>query len=252
MGCGFAAGGYRKHHGAALEWLEGQAPDVALLQEVELAKLASWPGAKVHPLPTSPGARSGTALVVRTEKLEPIAVEIDGALVAAGRARLIGADFLLASAHVLADGKEHRGRQRKALAGLVTKLTELVANGRCIVGGDFNASLHWPEYGEWFFEPMRRAGFEDTRPFAREVQSYWGRGSTACIQDDHVFADMTSRAAVSRGSWTVLADENHRLWSDHGPVVVDIGSKQKDDVHDKAILDELTEEAEKHGLGYPR
>jgi endonuclease/exonuclease/phosphatase family metal-dependent hydrolase len=222
MGCGFSAGGYRRHHDAALEWLRAQGPDVAFVQEVELAKVASWAGTQVHSLPTSPGAGTGTALVVRTDTLEPIAIDIEGALVAAGRARLKGADFLLASAHVLTDGKHHRGRQRRALESLVKKLAEAVGTGRCIVGGDFNASLHWPEYREWFFEPMRKAGFEDTRPFPYEVQSFWGRGSTAVIQDDHVFADAATRSAVRGESWAVLADEEHRRWSDHGPIAMEI------------------------------
>jgi hypothetical protein len=68
---------------------------------------------------------------------------------------------------------------------------------------------------------MRAAGFEDTRPHAHEVRSYWGRGSTAVIQDDHVFVDPITKRAVIQGSWAIMASEDHRRWSDHGPVVLE-------------------------------
>ncbi len=218
-----AAAGYGRHHEAALEWLHAQNPDVALLQEVELARVISWEGARVHCLPTSPSARTGNAVIARSRRLEPLTIQIDGALVAAARAQIVDADFLLVSAHVLTDDREHRGRQRRALGSFVTRLAELVADGRCIVAGDFNASVHWPEYKEWFFEPMRKAGFEDARPYAHEVRSYWGRGSTAIIQDDHVFVDAATKRAANGGSWAIISSEDHRRWSDHGPVVVDVG-----------------------------
>jgi endonuclease/exonuclease/phosphatase family metal-dependent hydrolase len=227
MGCGYDTGGYRKYHQAALDWLRAQKPDVALLQEVELARLAGLKGMAVHSVPTSIGAITGSAIATKAAALEPVRVEIDGALVAAARTRLGGADFVLASTHVLTDDREHKGRQRRALGTFVTKLADVVAGGRCIIGGDFNASLHWREYGDWFFEPMRAAGFHDTRPHHHEIQSYWGRGSTSVIQDDHVFVDEVSKAVVSRGSWNIMSGEDHRRWSDHGPVVVDAGVKDR-------------------------
>lgn len=221
MGCGFDTGGYRKHHQAALDWLRSQKPDVALLQEVQLAKLACLEGTAMHCVPTSTEGTTGNAIVTTAAVLEPVRLEIEGALVAAARTHLGEADFFLASAHVLTDGAEYKGRQRRALAALVTRLAEVVAGGRCVIGGDFNASLHWPEFGKWFFEPMRAAGFEDARPHPYEVQSYWGRGSTAVIQDDHVFVDPITRRTVMRGSWAIMASEDHHRWSDHGPVVLE-------------------------------
>lgn len=196
-------------------------PDVALLQEVQLARLTCLEGMTVHFLPTSSRGMTGNAIASTAASLEQVGVEVDGALVAAARTRLGGADFVLVSAHVLTDGKAEKGRQRRALASVVTRLAEMVAGGRCIIGGDFNASLHWPEFEESFFEPMRAAGFEDTRPHPHEVQSYWGRGSTSVIQDDHVYGDMITKRAVMRGSWTIMASEDHRRWSDHGPAVLE-------------------------------
>jgi hypothetical protein len=107
------------------------------------------------------------------------------------------------SAHVLT-GK----RQQEALATFVTRVSSAVAGNRFVVGGDFNASLHWPQYENWFFEPMRVAGLEDTRPHPQKVQSYWGRGSTTCIQDDHVFVDKVTKAGASRGSWAIVSSSN--------------------------------------------
>jgi endonuclease/exonuclease/phosphatase family metal-dependent hydrolase len=121
----------------------------------------------------------------------------------------------------LTDGPEYKGRQRRALDAFVTRLAEVAGGRRCVIGGDFNASLHWPEFGKWFFEPMRAAGFEDTRPYPHEVQSYWGRGSTSVIQDDHVFVDRITKRTVVHGSWAIMASEDHRRWSDHGPVVLE-------------------------------
>ncbi|MGH7437285.1 MAG: endonuclease/exonuclease/phosphatase family protein [Polyangiaceae bacterium] len=220
MGCGFDTGAYRKHHKAALDWLRAQTPDVALLQEVQLAGLGCLEGMAVHSLPTSSGGSTGNA-IASTTALEPVPIEIEGALVAAARTHIGGAHFLLVSAHMLTDGRGEKGRQRRTLASLVTRLADAVGSGRYVIGGDFNASVHWPEYEESFFEPMRAAGFADTRPHPHEVQSYWGRGSTAVIQDDHVFVDPVTKVAVMRGSWAVLASEDHRRWSDHGPVVVE-------------------------------
>ena len=221
MGCGFGAGGYRKHHRAALDWLHAQGPDVALLQEVELAALDCLEDMVVHLVRTSTGGITGNAIATTGAALDPVPVEIDGALVAAARTHLRGVDFIFTSAHVLTDGKEHKGRQRRALGSFVAKLADVVARGRCIIGGDFNASLRWPEYGDWFFAPMLAAGFHDTRPHTDEIQSYWGRGSTSVIQDDHVFVDPLTKLAVSRGSWAIMSGEDHRRWSDHGPVVVE-------------------------------
>jgi endonuclease/exonuclease/phosphatase family metal-dependent hydrolase len=221
MGCGFDTGGYRNHHSAALDWLRAQKPDVALLQEVQLARLACFEGMAMHCVPTSTGATTGNAIVTTAAAVEPVRVEIDGTLVAAARSHLGGADFFLASAHVLTDGPEYKGRQRRALDAFVTRLAEVAAGRRCVIGGDFNASLHWPEFGKWFFEPMRAAGFEDMRPYPHEVQSYWGRGSTSVIQDDHVFVDPITKRAVVHGSWAIMASEDHRQWSDHGPVVLE-------------------------------
>jgi len=216
MGCGFDTGGYSKHHDVALGWLRAQEPDVALLQEVQFARFASWKGMRVHSVPTSPGRSSGNAVAVRADRLEPIGVVIEGALVAGARARVTGDDFILVSAHVLTGE-----RQEQALANFASKVSGMVAGSRFVVGGDFNASLHWPKYGTWFFDPMRAAGFEDTRPQPQEVQSYWGRGSMSIIQDDHVFVDRVTKAAVARGSWAILSGDDHRRWSDHGPVVVE-------------------------------
>jgi len=217
MGCGFNAGGYRRHHEDALDWLRLQDADVALLQEVQLEKVVSFHGMASHRVPTSPGSPTGNAVLVRAERLDAVNVEIGGALVAGVKARLVGEDFVLVSAHVLT-GKH----QQEALASFVRCVSRTVVDSRFVVGGDFNASLHWPEYAKWFFEPMRAAGFEDSRPHPQEVQSFWGRGSTAVIQDDHVFVDKVTRVGAGRGSWAIVSSENHRRWSDHGPVVVEV------------------------------
>lgn|GEM_PF-3825980 len=63
MGRGFDTGGYRKQHQAALDWVREQKPDVALLQEVQLARLACFEGMAMHCVPTSTGATTGNAIV---------------------------------------------------------------------------------------------------------------------------------------------------------------------------------------------
>lgn len=216
-GCGFDTGGYRSHHEAALAWLQSQDADVLLLQQLQLARSVSFPGTAFHCVPTSPGRPTGNAVIVRADRLDPVKVEIAGALVAAAKARRVGGDFILVSAHVMTGE-----RQQETLANFVAWVSSAVAGSRFVVGGDFNASLHWPEYAQWFFEPMRLAGFEDSRPHPKEVRSYWGRSSTAAIQDDHVFVDKVTKPGADRGSWAVMSTENHHRWSDHGPVIVEV------------------------------
>ena len=135
MGCGFNAGGYRWHHEDALDWLRLQDADVALLQEVQLEKVVSFHGMASHRVPTSPGSPTGNAVLVRAERLDPVNVEIGGALVAAVKARLVGEDFVLVSAHVLT-GK----RQQEALASFVRCVSRAVVDSRFVVGGDFNVT----------------------------------------------------------------------------------------------------------------
>jgi endonuclease/exonuclease/phosphatase family metal-dependent hydrolase len=59
---------------------------------------------------------------------------------------MAGRTQVLVSAHVLTG----RGQQL-ALAECIRMAKDLAGDRPCIVGGDFNASLHWPEYRSWFF-----------------------------------------------------------------------------------------------------
>lgn len=214
MGCGFDTGGYRAKHAQARAWLfDRERPDLALLQEVLLADLPDGEGLTCVKVPTSPGEPTGTAIVARAAG-KSLPFVLDGACVAAAEVELAGHAVVLVSAHVLTGP-----RQERALAEFARMTKELAGDRPCIVGGDFNASVHWLEYKGWFFEPMRVAGFHDTRPGEHEVQSYWGRGSKALIQDDHVFVG----GKIGRvTSWQIIDDEDHRRWSDHGPVALEL------------------------------
>jgi endonuclease/exonuclease/phosphatase family metal-dependent hydrolase len=214
MGCGFDTGGYRAKHGQARAWLfDHERSDVALLQETVLADLPEGEGLTCVKVPTSKGEPTGTAIVARAEG-QSLPLVLDGAGVAAAELRLAGRMVVLISAHVLTGP-----RQERALGEFVQMAKALAGDRPCIVGGDFNASTHWPEYAAWFFEPMRLASFRDTRPGQHEVRSYWGRGSQAVIQDDHIFVRGELGGVVN---WQIVDDEDHHSWSDHGPVMLDL------------------------------
>jgi hypothetical protein len=128
-GCGFDTGGYRSHHEAALAWLQSQDADVLLLQQLQLARSVSFPGTAFHCVPTSPGRPTGNAVIVRADRLDPVKVEIAGALVAAAKARRVGGDFILVSAHVMTGE-----RQQETLANFVAWVSSTVAGNRFVVG----------------------------------------------------------------------------------------------------------------------
>jgi hypothetical protein len=95
-----------------------------------------------------------------------------------------------------------------------------------VVGGDINTSRTYSSKHAAFFDRLAAAGVHDCHwsQHGREVPSFWGRQSAAITyQDDHFFASPSLAGSVTE-CWV---DDNPvtRILSDHGPVVLEIGSE---------------------------
>lgn len=222
MGCSPPGARYRRTHAQAWRYLWDELrPDIALVQEA-LLDLPAW----VQPAccsqrPRSVGRNAGNVVLARGITAREIAIGAEGCCIASAEVEGRSGSFVVASVHV-----STRRTQKLFLRSLIDALVPVLAGKRFVVGGDFNAAREYSEsaYG-WFFDDLASRGFHDCHRaiHRREVTSFWGhQAPKAGIQDDHLFIDAASASSVL--SCEVVDNSEVRRLSDHGPLVLVIGS----------------------------
>lgn len=249
-----AAFGYNKErHAEAWAWLNDQAPDVALLQEVVPHEdaLRGWGTVVFRPKYKN----WGCAVLVRAgryEAWEPTPQEawlrrIGGAACVAKPVDPRG--IWWASVHSDAASFEEINKRYPEwyrdlpsrdsilrcsesdlweIEVIASELSAVLKDSHFVVGGDLNsARLFDDNHGdenERLFANLHAQGYVDTRPrhSAHEVRTYFKDGRRH-FQLDHVFADRDTESAVT--AWRVLEEPAQSLGlSDHAPIEILLAS----------------------------
>lgn len=220
--------GHARSHREAWAFLQSLEPDIALVQEVVIPEdvASNYDVLFVRAWNRKPW---GSAILSRVGELE-LAWEDSsrGAVLAAQTSAPSLGPVSVACVHARIIKHRVIPALRETFAALRPHLRD-----RFIVGGDLNtaraAALAWPMYGHAeFWSEIDESGFKEPLPLnGAERQSYWREwlenqpptiGNS--LQDDHIFVDSITAAAVTR--CLIWDTRQVRGLSDHGPVVVDL------------------------------
>lgn len=203
-------------------------PDVALVQEAILPLDLPSEYASLS-IPGWADGRWGSAVLSRVGELELVWQDSSRGAVILARSVLPGIGAVsIANVHA----RVIDGRVIPALRETFDELRGRLGD-RFIVGGDLNtarqAALAWPRNGHReFWEELDASELKEALPLGGvERQSYWREWQQNkeptlgnSLQDDHLFFDETTRAAVTR--CLVWDTFETRALSDHGPLVVEL------------------------------
>jgi exonuclease III len=210
---------FSRYHDEAWAYLRNQIqPDIALLQEVCVPKLAD------DELVIFNSIRKpwGTAVYAKGAKLQYLPTQEHPTRVAAALVNMKagGNEFCVASIHA----PIINGRVFPHLSTIFDEVELLVAGRTGVVGGDLNsarlAELVWPGHGHGpFFERLERGPFLDClrRFHPEEIQTFFRADSLHPFQDDHLL--VTPDLSAQLVSCDVLLNETTRRVSDHVPLV---------------------------------
>lgn len=213
---------HRAYHNDAWAYLRNKIkPDLALLQEVSPPRLHK----NEYVLLNVVQGRWGTALYTRDMALEKLTFRTYPE-------RVVAAQWESSSAEKVVIVSVHapiiKNRVFPYLDQIFDEIESLVGNQAFIVGGDLNtarlAEKVWSGYGHGpFFERLAKSIFLDCvqKFHSEEQQTIFRPGQRHPFQDDHLFVSHGLAEQVT--SCEVLNNETTRSFSDHVPVLAEIG-----------------------------
>lgn len=208
----------KRTHAAAWHYLLAcLQPDVAMVQEA-LASADSL--AKDHgELLWSGLKRQGTAMFVRRGiEFTRLPLPVKGSYVSAITTSVLGSPTQVVSIHVGPEKWQNQEVLREALIG------QVLPAGRFVIGGDLNTSRSFSPRHQRYLDGLVSSGFYDyhIEKYGKERPSFWGRQARREYRDDYILTDRSLAPFISRCD--VIDNPVTRHLSDHGPVVLDLGS----------------------------